>query len=134
MVETENTKLKPRSWMDVPETDDEIKRQIAIAIQIERGKLIEPQEWTEYPDHTSEIESREGVDMPDVHTTKCSINNGYCKIFAERVYKRLGEPDEIEVKSDEDRHTWIEYDGVAYDAETACGVSHPSLLPVYNRK
>lgn len=126
--------LEPLPYMDVPDTNDPMRTQIAVAIQIEVGKLVEPTAMTDHPDIKSSTEQREDVDPPELgEIAKTQINNGYCKIFAERVHKRLGEPDVVTIESDEHRHTWLAYDGLVYDSETPCGVHHPSLLPVYNR-
>lgn len=43
-------------------------------------------------------------------------------MFAERVYERLGEPDEISIESDGQTHTWIEADGLCFDAQCIKGV------------
>lgn len=123
--------LEKESWMNIPNSNDPIKEQIAIAIQIEKSKFQEPDEFERYDDIKSDVEIENNIDINSPLTK--SINNGYCKIFAQRVYKRIGEPNEVEVKSDKHRHTWIEYDNKVYDSDCPLGVNHPSLLPVYNK-
>jgi len=122
--------LQPQTWMVVPDVDDDLIRDIAVAIQIEKSKIVEPTAMEEYPDVRSEIEQQENVESPTPNST---INDGYCKIFAQRVYKRLGNPNEVDIISDGVTHTWLEYNGKAFDSEVPCGVEHPSRLPVYNR-
>jgi len=103
------------------------------AIQIEKSKWIEPDMVKDKRNVLSGIEIANDLNVPDVVLSQSSINNGWCLVFAERVYARLGFPDNVSVESDGTNHTWLELDGKCYDAECLEGVEHPSLLPVYNR-
>lgn len=110
----------------------DFERTLKTAIKIERSKWIEPYCVRDEPDITSEFEKSKSIEPPDVVPSPVAINNGWCKVFAERVYERLGCPDDVYVNSDGKTHTWIEYNGMCYDSQCICGVSHPSLLPIYN--
>ena len=103
------------------------------AIQTEKSKWIEPDVVNDKCDFSSGIERANDLKVPDIVSSSSSINNGWCLVFAERVYARLRYPKEVSIESDGNNHTWLELNGLCYDAECIEGVEHPSLLPIYNR-
>ena len=67
------------------------------------------------------------------------INNGWCQVFALRIAKELG-PNAKVVNScyhywqgTFPGHSWIEYDGFHFDAETPDGVSDPVQMQYHRR-
>lgn len=65
--------------------------------------------------------------------TPAEINNGYCRMFIADVVDYLGNPDDVVRHDASDVHSWIEYDGRHYDAETPRGVPEACQLPIWNR-
>lgn len=64
------------------------------------------------------------------------INNGYCADFADAIWRALPEVQvwaDCELGMGEYRHTFIEFDGLYYDAECPKGVYDWRLLPIYQR-
>lgn len=102
------------------------------ALRTERAKLLEPDMVEDEPDVTSAVERHNDIHV-GVFTNPSAINNGYCKIYAQRVTRRLNNPPDLTISNDDITHTWLEHDGLCYDVECIDGVEHPSMLPVYNR-
>jgi hypothetical protein len=68
--------------------------------------------------------------------TRIDINNGYQRYFAEAVYDRLGEPENVEVLQLPvgmgEQHICLEYEGLYFDAEAPDGVDEPTKLPIFD--
>ena len=67
------------------------------------------------------------------------INNGWCWVFASNLVKLLG-PGAKVVNSSYDYpqgtfpgHSWVEYNGLHFDAETPDGVCNPSHMQYHRR-
>lgn len=67
-----------------------------------------------------------------------AINNGWCWWFALKLQDRLGPGSKV-VHSDDfpdgtfPGHSWVEYKGLHFDAETPEGVSEPRLMQYHRR-
>lgn len=124
------------SWVSTPSFDDgdSLRRDLYYAIFIVRSEFEEVPASETDSDVYERWEQRLD-DPPDefIVNSVAAINDGYCKIFAERVYELLGEPTDVEIESKGVTHTWLVYDGRYYDAECPEGVAHPSEPPVFNR-
>ena len=128
---------------------DKNEEKLFEAMLIERGKITEPDVWSEYEEVRSDVEeetewekledeigyymNEENGEVILIATSASSINTGLCKIYAQRVYRRLGEPYWLNVVSKGDTHTWLEYDGVCYDADCLEGVLDPQRLPAFSK-
>lgn len=119
-------KIKNNSFRDKNEEE------LFAAMMIEIGKLIEPKEWSEYRDIKSSVECETDVKNVIDNTnlelidnnwriivrSKSHINNGFDRIFAERVKKRLNNPDWLSIVHENyNAKTWLEYNNKYYDAE-----------------
>lgn len=111
-----------------------VNAELQRALRIELSKWTEPHQVTQYDDAVSETEQREDLEVPDVVNSAAAINNGWCRVFAERVYDRLGEPADVSVESDGVTHTWLESRGLCYNAACHDGVAHPADLPAYTER
>ncbi len=65
------------------------------------------------------------------------INNGFCAEFAQRVKSEFHNASELNIVTDEQlygcdySHTFLEFDGLYYDAECPQGVSDWTQLPIF---
>ena len=72
--------------------------------------------------------------------TAKEINNGYCADFATVVWEELGYPDELNFHNDEEladvdySHTFLEYNGMYYDAECIEGIDDWTQLPSFTNE
>jgi hypothetical protein len=107
----------------------DIREALITALKIEHSNCIEPEVTESLPDVESDIARERELDVPDVMG---AINDGWCRVFAERVYIRLGRPENVSIESDGLNHTWLEHNGLCYDADCHKRVSHPSMLSVYS--
>lgn len=83
-------------------------------------------------EHVRCIQSNTSVEVSVHH-----INNGYCTDFAHSVWEKFNRSDEIRTVSDEEMcgeeysHTFIEFQGMYYDAECIEGVEDWTQLPIF---
>ena len=64
------------------------------------------------------------------------VNEGFCWHFAERVYERLGKPDDVRILGTgimNHNHRWIEHNGYHYDSEAITGVEGWRNIPSWDR-
>jgi hypothetical protein len=67
------------------------------------------------------------------------INNGWCWVFAIKWAEKLGPDAKVVNSSDHYRHgtfpghSWVEYHGLHFDAETPDGVSDPRQMQYHRR-
>lgn len=65
------------------------------------------------------------------------INNGYCADFATLVWEELDRHPDISILDDSDHqeysHTFLEFQGMYYDAECIEGIDDWTQLPTFHR-
>lgn len=72
---------------------------------------------------------------PSVECAK-DVNKGFCWYFAENVYDRLGQPEDVHILgcgTMSGNHRWIECNGTHYDSEALQGVEEWKNLPFWRR-
>lgn len=73
------------------------------------------------------------------HDDAWEVNNGWCMAFANRLAERLGKDAKVVDSTHHYKqgtfpgHSWVEYHGMHYDAETPDGVSDPKQMQYHKR-